>query len=278
MKKKILLLFLLLFANVGFSQSNVSGKFYSDETVLKVEYAELSTFLPGLVNENIGNLYVVDDFLFYKTIFNDKKFDANEISIRDENSIVIKNNSSKKLYELYLDRNKNEIKEYIYEEFAFNENFEISELTPKMEWEFLNDEMQIGDYNCLKARTTFRGRTYEVWYTEEIPVPYGPWKLNGLPGLILVANDLDSIYEWRVKSVTKLEKIDIDIHKILNEKKSFKKLTYRQFDAEVVKKRIENYEVELLRTNDDNLEFSFDTMHYREPSNEFRSQTHFIIN
>jgi hypothetical protein len=41
---------------------------------------------------------------------------------------------------------------------------------------------------CKKATTNFRGRYWEAWYTEEIPIGQGPWKLCGLPGMILKAN------------------------------------------------------------------------------------------
>src|SRR3712207_8163725 len=38
-------------------------------------------------------------------------------------------------------------------------------------------------------RSTFRGRTWRVWFALDIPFPDGPWKLCGLPGLILKAED-----------------------------------------------------------------------------------------
>ena len=56
-------------------------------------------------------------------------------------------------------------------------------------WELLNETKKIISFNCQKARGNFRGRTYTVWFTNDIPVCLGPWKLNGLPGLILEATD-----------------------------------------------------------------------------------------
>ncbi len=56
-------------------------------------------------------------------------------------------------------------------------------------WELLPDTMTILSYPCLKAVCHFKGRDYEAWFTPEIPRSEGPWKLYGLPGLILKAED-----------------------------------------------------------------------------------------
>lgn len=59
----------------------------------------------------------------------------------------------------------------------------------KPQWSLLPDTATILTYHCRKATCHFRGRTYTAWYTLEIPVSEGPWKLCGLPGFIVKAED-----------------------------------------------------------------------------------------
>lgn len=60
---------------------------------------------------------------------------------------------------------------------------------PKINWVLADDTKNIGTYNCKKAIGSFAGRQYIAWYCPEIAVNAGPWRLAGLPGLILEAND-----------------------------------------------------------------------------------------
>lgn len=57
-----------------------------------------------------------------------------------------------------------------------------------------------------KATCRFRGRDYEAWYTPEIPRSEGPWKLQGLPGLILKASDNRQHYTFVCTGIEKARK------------------------------------------------------------------------
>ena len=57
------------------------------------------------------------------------------------------------------------------------------------QWTLQTDTATILSYLCQKAECVFKGRRWIVWYSPEISSSEGPWKLFGLPGLILKAED-----------------------------------------------------------------------------------------
>jgi GLPGLI family protein len=66
----------------------------------------------------------------------------------------------------------------------------LDEPVPDFGWSITEERKKIGEFECIKAISKpFRGRVYEAWFTPEIPISDGPWKLCGLPGLILEAED-----------------------------------------------------------------------------------------
>ena len=72
--------------------------------------------------------------------------------------------------------------------------FFYEEDIPNQIWELTAEKKMIYSYSCQKAKTTFRGREYEAWYTNDIPINNGPWKFGGLPGLILNISDSTGSY------------------------------------------------------------------------------------
>ncbi|MDR1552405.1 MAG: GLPGLI family protein [Prevotellaceae bacterium] len=87
------------------------------------------------------------------------------------------------------------------------------ESIPQFDWKLQADTTTILGYKCIKAVTTFRGRDYEVWFTPFIPIRQGPWKFNGLPGLILKAVDTKGYFEW---TAVEIEKKNNEIYKYVD--------------------------------------------------------------
>lgn len=78
--------------------------------------------------------------------------------------------------------------------YIFKENI------PAIEWSIQKESRMIGQFLCFRAKGVFGGRTYNVWFTPDIPLPYGPYKLGGLPGLILEAYAEDGMVKYTLQS------------------------------------------------------------------------------
>ncbi|MBR1379091.1 MAG: GLPGLI family protein [Bacteroidaceae bacterium] len=72
-------------------------------------------------------------------------------------------------------------------DWIFPHEFEGTEPTPEIAWTLTDDTLTVSGYYCQTATCKFRGVAWTVCYTEEIPSSAGPWRLRGLPGLILKA-------------------------------------------------------------------------------------------
>lgn len=135
----------------------------------------------GLSSQNISKLY------FDK---NQSCFIEGEYKITNmPNDVKIKNDRTKEKnkikYFVYLNK-----KQLIKEESFNNKLYRIKEELPKIEWDLsFKETNSILGFMCNQARGYFRGRTYTVWYASDIPVRFGPWKFQGLPGLILKISD-----------------------------------------------------------------------------------------
>ena len=89
---------------------------------------------------------------------------------------------------LIFDRSKGMINAH---EMIFINKYHYTEPIPQLQWTMARGDSTVLGYPCHKATTRFRGRDYIAWYTEEIPLSYGPYKFRGLPGLITCIYDKD---------------------------------------------------------------------------------------
>ncbi|CAM1359501.1 GLPGLI family protein [Tenacibaculum xiamenense] len=90
----------------------------------------------------------------------------------------------------YYEFGKDEILE---EKTYLGENFLIRRNIRTSDWKLLNEKEKIGKYNCYKAERFYEFDTRKgmvkqkqiVWYTPDIPIPFGPAEFVGFPGLVL---------------------------------------------------------------------------------------------
>lgn len=80
----------------------------------------------------------------------------------------------------------------LYDVFAGDPGY-YREPLAEMQWQIADTTASILGYECVGARTDYHGRIWTAWFAPELPVPFGPWKLHGLPGLILKAESDNGI-------------------------------------------------------------------------------------
>ncbi|WP_192821920.1 GLPGLI family protein [Rufibacter sp. LB8] len=90
-----------------------------------------------------------------------------------------------------------------YNQPMINKVFFIKDELPLQTWKLASETKQIKSFKCKKATTTFRGRKYTAWYSTDISLMGGPWKFDGLPGLILAVASDDGVLSIEA---TKIEK------------------------------------------------------------------------
>lgn len=80
-------------------------------------------------------------------------------------------------------------KKLFTEDPIYMNNYFIDGEMPAIDWKTSGDTATFGGLHCQKATCHFKGRDYTAWFCPDLPVRVGPWKLNGLPGVIVDARD-----------------------------------------------------------------------------------------
>lgn len=69
-------------------------------------------------------------------------------------------------------------------------------------WKLVDETKVINTINCKRAEITSKGRNWIAWYSPEIPLPYGPYKFSGLPGLIIKITDDKGEFDFELVKST----------------------------------------------------------------------------
>lgn len=175
------------------------------KAIYNLKYQRDSTDLKSVKEEDmtlfIGNKYSL--FQSFNTTYNDslnKALAENSADI----SLTISQAMSLKKKSRFKFRILKSLDEITTFDSYFSDKFVYSE-KEKLIWVTLNEKKIIAGYTCTKATTTFAGRNYVAWFTEEIPIPDGPYKFNGLPGLITKIYDENHHYTFEIVSFEKIE-------------------------------------------------------------------------
>ncbi len=70
-----------------------------------------------------------------------------------------------------------------------------------LNWKLLPEFGNVLGYKVQKAIVDFGGRSWEAWFSSEIPISDGPYKFFGLPGLILKIQDKNANHVFELQAI-----------------------------------------------------------------------------
>ncbi|WP_226063150.1 GLPGLI family protein [Kaistella polysaccharea] len=130
-----------------------------------------------------------------------------------------------------------------------------------LKWKLHPEYLSVLDYKAQKATIEFAGRKWIAWFTKDIPFQDGPYKFQGLPGLIVKIEDESKSHQFELKGIKNLNenfvypdnsnnvKITIPHAKFI---KAFKE--NRKYPAIALKKRFPNAEhAEMIKNIEKNM-------------------------
>lgn len=91
----------------------------------------------------------------------------------------------------------------VYVDRVLIDFFKYEKDMPHIEWILTESDSTVAGYRCQSAVGELRGRRWHVWFTTDIPIADGPWKLCGLPGLILKAADETGTFSFACTAIEK---------------------------------------------------------------------------
>lgn len=215
MNKKIICLLLFVFPLLVRAQEISIGGSWANEPAKLGKNKTLDTS----VMECIYNYRIIDhsigDMREYYAIFEIgdtvSKFESYG-SYRLDSALVGKQQMTLGEYFDFYNKYSPDFKEFLLENVNANklsyygkvsiDKFMYHEEVPHIDWALSDSTKEICGYLCHQATATFRGRNWIAWYCD-IPKSVGPWKLNGLPGLILAAETEDKEHTFSAISVRK---------------------------------------------------------------------------
>lgn len=129
----------------------------------------------------------------------------------------------------YVFKNYPEGKMTVFEEIL-TDKYVYEDSMDMQKWTLVEDSMKtIIGYECQQATCTFRGREWTVWFAPDIPIGEGPWKLCGLPGLIMEAYDKGKQQYFCINGLDQTISEPIYFGKLSTPIKEYEKTTYSKF-------------------------------------------------
>lgn len=182
--KSTLFVFLLIFIFNTSSEAQ-THRFIYDITYKKDSTSNVLTKENYIldISTNETKYYTYDFFVADSLINNNIPF-PKDMKLNTSDIVIHKNNSN----------------EYFQYDLLENTVLQL-QMPANQKWNLSTEKKKVQDINLQKAVTSWGGRNWTAWFSNEIPFQEGPYKFHGLPGLIVeIYDDRNNYHLQLVKS------------------------------------------------------------------------------
>lgn len=183
--------FLLFFMNV----------FYFNAQMQRLTF-EFAYKIDSLENDIERDIYLLDitkdDTKFYKEEFlqidslNQNLKYKTQASLPNGFNILVKRKTGQQ-------ENKN---------YSFiNGQYYVFETVDKIKWTLKDQKKSIGNYTAQLAESDYGGRHWYAWFVKDLPLIEGPYKFNGLPGMVIEVYDSQRNFSFTLTSLSNLKEL-----------------------------------------------------------------------
>jgi GLPGLI family protein len=85
--------------------------------------------------------------------------------------------------------------------YFLDEDYYVFQSNDPIVWKLDPETKTQGEWKLQKATAIFGGRTWEAWFTNDIPFPEGPYKFKGLPGLVIEIWDSKNNFHFELAKI-----------------------------------------------------------------------------
>lgn len=194
------------------------GMFSAHSQEVTVKYSMLMTFED---DTSLGGNTILRS---KKNLFSLYEFNNESLKFKDNGS---DNTFAKGPFTFWKDFSKQNIISItaILSDFYF-----VEDSLKLFDWKITKNSKEILGYKCQEATCEHQGRKFVAYFAKEIPISDGPWKFNGLPGLILSIKSIDNYVSFEAEGI----QFSID-KEIKNPFKNRKIISFAEFKKTYIK-------------------------------------------
>ena len=119
-------------------------------------------------------------------------------------------------------------------DYMMRQNYVYEDDLNPQDWNIEDSTKTVLGHECQKATCNFRGRHWTAWFASDVPVSDGPWKLCGLPGLIMEAYDDGNQQYFCINGLQQVTDEPIEYGIIDKDFKKLQKITRKDFNKSLI--------------------------------------------